>query len=243
MATTTTSKPLTLFGTDLSQPCRSVSWVLRMNNIPFQYEMVIPGSKKGSRSPEHLQRNPSGTVPVIQHGEVILNESNSILVYIAETYGLSSLWPKADDEKSRLSRAKIGRWLHWMHRNSREGTIGLFAPLARPDLKLKPNPGPFKAAMNVLEQTLAKHKFLAETSTPTLADIAVFADVGQLDNLELFDFSTYPHVKRWMNELRKLPGYAETHDETFETLKALFAQAKERAASANNKNNSGASKL
>ena len=39
-----------------------------MKHIPFKFESVIPGfpGKKGSRSPEFLEKNIAGEVPVIE---------------------------------------------------------------------------------------------------------------------------------------------------------------------------------
>lgn len=221
-----------LFGTDLSQPSRTVAWLLRMHNTDFEYVSVLPGSKRegGSRAPEHLKLNPAGTVPVLKHGDVVVNESGAIMVYLAEVLGWNDVYPLAP--KDAAARARVNRWMHWHHRNSREFTIGLFAPIMRPDLKFSPESIKEREKMCVvvakqLEAHLAlpPNKFLASTPTPSLADFVVFADIGQCEDLGLFDFGPFPNIRRWMAELRKRPGYAESHEQMM-GLKPLVEQAK-----------------
>jgi glutathione S-transferase len=71
-----------LYGLDASQPCRSVSWLLRMHNQPFEYVMIMPGQKKdgGSRSEGYLKLNPQGTVPLLQHNGISLAEGMCMII-------------------------------------------------------------------------------------------------------------------------------------------------------------------
>ena len=41
-----TSEQVQVYGLDASQPCRSVTWLLRMHDIPFKYIFIQPGYEK-----------------------------------------------------------------------------------------------------------------------------------------------------------------------------------------------------
>lgn len=173
-------------------------------------------------------------VPALKHGDVVLAESGAIIVYLAETLGWDDVYPLGKDKAAE--RAKINFFLHWMHRNSREFSIGLFAPLLRKDLKFSPevnNERGRAATMSAkfLEKELETHgaSFLAGTKTPTLADFAVFADVGQCckEDLDLFDFAPFPKLSVWMSKMKSLKGYEESHS-LIDGLKPMIAQAKSK---------------
>jgi len=82
-----TSSTVVVHGIDLSQPCRTVTWLLRSHNVPFEYETVMPGAKKGTKNPEFIQKkNKFGFVPVLEHNGFTVAESAAIIVYLAETF-------------------------------------------------------------------------------------------------------------------------------------------------------------
>lgn len=222
---TNMSEPeITLYGTDLSQPCRTVSWLLRLKSIPFTYIRTVPPQQ--TRTPEFEKLWVGKTIPVLQEGEVVLGEAHAIAVYLCETKGWSDLYPLGSSREDVVTRARILQWLNYHHRNSREFSLALLTPVLRPDLKQTDQEiaSQFKTAEKVakdLELYLSQHTFLAQTSTPTIADIAIYADVGQCFELNLFDFSKMPNLKRWFGELRKLKGWEETHGSMMKLDKAV----------------------
>ena len=90
-----------LYGVPLSQPFRSVAWACLMKRVPFEIEMIIPGSKDKmggrsaqpknactvpppctflsvffcARSEAYLAKNPLGTIPFVEDGPVAVAES------------------------------------------------------------------------------------------------------------------------------------------------------------------------
>ncbi|KXS11468.1 glutathione S-transferase [Gonapodya prolifera JEL478] len=211
---------LTVYGLDVSQPCRTVTWLLRLHDVPFKYKMVMPGSKKkgGSRTPEYEDELYSaGTVPTIRDGDIVVAESGAIITYLAETRGWDDVYPSGPGRENAAKRAEVQKWLHWHHLNSRTLTSAYFAPIMRPDLKfsadtLNDRKRQSGAALKILDKHLSKYKFLATFSDkPSLADFAVHADVGQLQLVELFDFTPYPNVSRWLDDMKTVKGFEESH--------------------------------
>jgi glutathione S-transferase len=88
-------------------PTRSirVRWTLQELGVPFESQLVrIPAGEHRTR--EFLQLNPAGKLPVLVDGELVLNESVAIALYLAEKYPEKGLFPTALRE-----RAEAYRWL------------------------------------------------------------------------------------------------------------------------------------
>merc|ERR1712060_82241 len=95
---------------------------------------------------------------------------------------------------------------------------GLFAPLARPDLKLTEadQDNAKKIAKNVLNDF--EEKFLVRTpfilsDTPTIADISAYQEIGQCQEkyCDFVDFSAYPKVQKWLAAVEQLKGHQSSH--------------------------------
>jgi len=219
-----------LYGVPVSQPVRAVQWLLAWHNIEHEFVMTMPGNKKGSRSPSFLEINPSGTVPALVDDDgFAVWESHAILVYLAEKHGLEDLYPK--DVKTR---ALIHQWFNWHHGNLRRLTMGLFAPKARPDIKfseaeLKQFNVVITKSVAMVEAQLGKTKFLTG-ETPTLADISAYEEIGQCQEkfANLFDFSPYPNVQRWINDMEALPAWEKAHAQPMDFVKKMFNSPKSK---------------
>ncbi len=82
-----------------------------LEEIGANYETVKLDMHAGElRMPEHLARNPLGTVPVLklEDGQY-LNENIAILTYIAQKYGAGTWWPQ-----DALLQSKILQQLSWL---------------------------------------------------------------------------------------------------------------------------------
>ena len=76
-------QPLIVYGVPFSQPVRAVLWLLLLKRMPFELVLINPGSKgdTGSRNPNYLAKNPSGTIPCIEEPETgfTLGEAHAIM--------------------------------------------------------------------------------------------------------------------------------------------------------------------
>ena len=210
-------KPLIVYGVPFSQPVRAVLWLLLLKRMPFELVLINPGSRgdTGSRNPEYLAKNPSGTIPCIEEPEsgFTLGEAHAIMTYLARTNGWADVYP--DDERER---ARIDAYLHYHHRNIREASIGLVAPKIRKDLDIpeliqvsaKRN---LTVALNTFEKGyLADNRFLMG-ATVTLADLAAYVEIGQLQPqfTNVFDLTSFPNVGRWLNDMSEVEGHDDVH--------------------------------
>ncbi|WP_428773820.1 glutathione S-transferase family protein [Vibrio sp.] len=87
-----------LYGVARSRALR-VSWLLEELGLDWQFNF-IDFAKGEHRSGEFLAMNPSGKVPVIRDGEVVLSESSAIMYYLAEKYGNDQWMPAPGSPES-----------------------------------------------------------------------------------------------------------------------------------------------
>ena len=201
----------------MSQAVRAVLWVLFNKELPFELVLTIPGSKdeNGSRHPDYLSKFPNGTIPALEDPEsgFLLAESHAIMCYLCNKNEWTDLYPNQHE-----ARAKVDDFLHYHHRNIKEASVGYFAPMARPDLGLTEDvinmsKRLFSNGLRALEtHWLEKNSFITGDEA-TIADIAAYVEVGQLQSqfTNLFDFEPFPNVTRWLNAMTQLKGHDDSH--------------------------------
>src|SRR5262249_10280371 len=78
---------LAIHGTELSGHTHRVELLARMLGLPYRF-VDAPASVR--RTPEFRALNPLGQIPVLEDGDLVLADSNAILVYLAKRYGAGS---------------------------------------------------------------------------------------------------------------------------------------------------------
>lgn len=99
---------ITLYGTPKSRALR-VSWLLEELGIEWQFSF-LDFSKGDNRTDAYLALNPSGKIPVITDGDLVLSESAAILLYLAEKYGKGRFLPTPGSAES----AKHHQWVSFI---------------------------------------------------------------------------------------------------------------------------------
>lgn len=82
--------------------------VLRWSGLPFELQVM---DAAGLKSPEYLELNPAGSVPVLTVDDWALTQNAAILGYIADIAPLSGL----GGDGSARSRAEINRWIAFVN--------------------------------------------------------------------------------------------------------------------------------
>ncbi|MBX7146913.1 MAG: glutathione S-transferase family protein [Alphaproteobacteria bacterium] len=195
-----------LHGLSFSGPTYKVGLMLRLCQQAFSYRHVDLRSGI-HKAPSFLKLNRYGQVPVLQHGDLVLCQSNAILEYLSET--LVKFGGRTPQD-----RAHVREWLFW---DFEKLSLGIFRTRShvrgfRPmDAAVASN---FRdlalSSLSELDKNLLGKNFLVG-SQPTIADIAcygviVFAEEAQLD------LTNYPCVKAWMDRMASLPGWKLPYD-------------------------------
>src|SRR5215471_15716930 len=98
---------VTLYGHPVSSNSRKVHWALEELGTPYTYQTVDLFKGEHKRDP-FLGKNPNGRVPVVQDQGIVLYESNAILWYLADRYGLGKIVSESAEQ-----RALVHQWVSW----------------------------------------------------------------------------------------------------------------------------------
>ncbi|NML43129.1 glutathione S-transferase [Ramlibacter sp. G-1-2-2] len=192
--------PIKLHRLALSGHCHRVELLLSLLGLPYEVVDVDLAAGEHKRPP-FLALNAFGQVPVIEDGDVVVADSNAILVYLESRYAPGRWMPR-----DPLAAAQVQRWL-----SVAAGPLAFGPALARV-IKLfgrSDDPAPAVARgqqlLAVMEGELAARPWLAGDA-PTLADIANYAYVARAPEggVSLQDF---PAVRSWLERVEALPGF------------------------------------
>ncbi len=192
---------ISLHGHELSGNSYKVRLLLEL--LGLDYEWVRVDLMKGEqRSPEFLQLNPFGQVPVLVEGDTTLADAQAILFYLAARRGDGQWFPS-----DPVDQAKVVRWLSTAAGEVRQGPES-----ARLHHLFKVTSIPIERAhqkaafiLGQLERHLADRRWL-ELDRPTIADIAVYPYVALAGDGGI-DLTPYPQVRSWIERVASLPGY------------------------------------
>jgi glutathione S-transferase len=220
---------LTVYGHPASQPSRTVFWACLMHNLPFTL-----GDPNGLAL-DSGGTNPRGQVPSIVDDDFRLAEMGAIVAYLSDKHGWRGFYPP--DLKTR---ARIDQFMHMHHSLVRLATWKLMAPhVVKPLGLFNPEQGnplsiqqremltisfapddPLQAggeAVRIIVGFLEEHYFndetpyICNTETCTAADIASYAEIGQFQFANLFDFSDFPRTRRWLEAMKRAPAHDAVH--------------------------------
>ena len=214
--------PIIIYGVPFSQPVRAVLWLMLFKQMDFELSLVNPGSssEKGSRHPDYLAKFPTGTIPSLEDKETgfVLSESHAIMCYLSNKYDWIDLYPSNLEE-----RAKVDSYLHLHHRNVREASIGLVAPKVRKDLDfpeafLKMSQANVEKAFKAIEDGWLSHSRYLIGETLTIADMAAYVEIGQLQSIftNIYDFEPFPNISRWLKDMQKVDHHDVIHVALYE---------------------------
>jgi len=164
-------------------------------------------TKGETRTTEFLGKvNANGRIPVLQHGDRFLPESNAACFYLADG---SDLVPE-----DRFDRADMLRWMFWEQYNHEPNVAVLrywlvvIGDEGLTEFQRSLLPGKRKAADEALalmdRHLKARDWFVGNAFS--LADIALYA-YTHLYASGPFEFDQYPSVRDWLGRVAGLPGH------------------------------------
>jgi glutathione S-transferase len=198
--TTQPQRPIVLYGFKLSGHCHRVELFLSLNKLPYRY-VEVDILKGEHKQPNFLELNRFGQVPVIDDNGTVLADSNAILLYLTQTYGLSQWYPN-----DVIKQAQIQRWFSFA-----AGFLAFGPAMARAIKLFRPTENPTEALQRatrlfvVMEGDLGKSSFLVGNQ-PTLADISMYSYTAAAPEGGM-TFENYPNIRAWLTRVEALPGF------------------------------------
>ncbi|MEM9205907.1 MAG: glutathione S-transferase [Pseudomonadota bacterium] len=161
----------------------------------------------GVRTPDYLELNPMGEVPVLEHGSERLSQSGVILNYLVDQTG--KFGPNSPEEKR-----DILRWILWDNHKLTGYTSTL--RFLRNFAKSGETPvtefleGRAVNAYKVLNKHLEGRDWIA-ADRPTIADISVCGYLFWPDEIGV-DFDQFGHIQAWAKRIEALPGWVHPYE-------------------------------
>ncbi|NEQ67227.1 MAG: glutathione S-transferase [Symploca sp. SIO2D2] len=190
-----------LYGHELSGNSYKVQLFLSVLGIEHQY-VRVDLMKGEHKQPEFLAINPFGQVPILVDDELVIQDAQAILTYLARRYGDES-WLPTDAE----SLSRIMRWLSTTTGEVRQGpeNARLYYLFGVTNINIERATTKAHQILKLLNDHLEKHTWL-EFEHPTIADIAVFPYVALAADGKI-PLEDYPEVVAWINRVKTLPGF------------------------------------
>lgn len=197
---------LKILGKSSSINVRKVLWTCAELNLPFEREDWGIGFRP-TNDPAFLALNPNAMVPVLQDGDFVLWESNSIIRYLAGQYGGQGLYPA---EPKR--RARVDQWMDWQATDLNRSWSYAFMALARQSpthrdtAAIEASCQAWAQFMGILDQRLGATGAYVVGEEFTLADIPVGLSVNRWFETP-FDKPALPAVAAYYDRLAGREGY------------------------------------
>jgi glutathione S-transferase len=190
---------LTLYDFPLSGHAHRVRLLLSLLRVP--YAKVEVNLRQGQqKTAGFLKLNFLGQVPVLVDGDVVVRDSNAILVYIANKFA---------PEWNPTTPAEAAQVQAWLTTASKEIVAG---PGAARLVKVFNSPQDHgklvdqsHALLRLIDQHLEQREWLA-LDFPTIADVSAYSYIAAAPEGDV-SLGAYPHVRAWLKRIEALPGF------------------------------------
>ncbi len=179
--------------------------MLALEELGLDYESVdmLPRSEQ-TQSPEYRALNPTGKIPTLVDGDLVLFETQAILYYLARQYGEGRLWAQTPAEE-----ADILRWSLYISNQMEVPALDMLIQFkfsgGNPDQAvIERATAELNRFMPLLEQQLGGREWLSGDQF-SIADIHG-AMVLSWPKLAGFDYAVYPNVHRWVKSVLSHPA-------------------------------------
>jgi len=197
---------LKIWGRSSSINVQKVLWLA--TELGLEFENIPAGGRYGRLDdPEFAALTPHRRIPLLQDGDLVVWESNSILRYLAARYGAATFW---DEDPAVRSQAE--RWMDW-ELSTLQGVFigGVFAGFFRTPEPRRNWQAIRRAIANsgrlfgIVDSALVGRDYLAGDRI-SLADICVGAMLYRYHDLEI-ERPRLPNVEAWYGRLQQRPAY------------------------------------
>lgn len=200
-------------------------WALKMAGVDFE-DVVVPlegagGSEERKRSKTLWKYSPSGKVPVLKDGELLIWDSMAIMEYAAEL-GSAAIWPQAREARA-VARSIVAE-VHG-------GFPGLGSQIVfncrRKPLVISPSEDSQRGIERICRMWMdCRDRFGASGDflfgQPAAADaasaplVSIFHTYGFAVPPQVADYMqavlSYPHVRQWLDAAQQEPWVIEAYE-------------------------------
>ena len=140
-------------------------------------------------------------MPAFEDGNLVLRDSQAILVYLAREYGNDEWLPSKPDKM-----ALVIQWLSTACNEIARGPMDARAHYKfKLDINIEKAQEKSHSILTVINDHLADRDWL-ELNRTTIADIACFPYIA-LSYEGKISLDPYPNIQKWISSIKKLPNY------------------------------------
>ena len=189
-----------LYDLELSGNCYKVRLFLALIEQPYTLHAVdfLNGEHKNA---EYIKRNSFGEIPVLIDGDLVLRDSQAILMYLARKFKRTDWFPN-----DLISEAKVVQWLMVAESEIARGPNDArlhdkFGYQLDVDLARSKS----TRILSILNEHLSDRDWLA-LARPTIADLACFPYIA-LSHEGGVSLEAYPALQSWIARIKALPNF------------------------------------
>lgn len=205
-----------VWGRATSGNVQKVMWLFA--ELGVDYERIdVGGEFGGNDTPEYLAMNPNGRVPVLQDGDAIIWESNTVVRYIAARYGAPRFW---SNDPARRAAAEM--WMDWALTTLQPQVTTLFhAAVRTPEAERDPariaalTKGSVKV-LQILDGHLAKSDWVAGDDL-SIGDIPIGTQLYRYFDRDN-ERPPMPHLEAYYERMCGRPAYRDNVMTSYESL-------------------------
>ena len=209
--------PILIYGRHTSYNVQKVLWLL--DELQVAYQHIALGGKPGDTETDEFGKlNPMRKVPVLVDNDKVIWESNTILRYLADSYG-SGQWKLED----AYQRSLFERWMDWSQTKFEPAFVGVFWSYYRTPTDLHDMKAIQKSikecidCLAKLDLQLIDKNYLAGEKL-SLADISTGIFIYRLVGIDL-GINLPKNVESWYQFLKRSKGYQHWVMSDFSSLK------------------------
>lgn len=196
---------LKIWGRKNSSNVRKALWCAEEAGVGYQ--RIDAGGAFGLvDQAEFLARNPNGLVPVLEDGDLLLWESNSIVRYLAAAYAPGRLYPE-----DPALRALGDKWMDWTTSSFAGAFRELFWGILRTPAEQRDTALIEASRLRCIEllarpeQALGEHPYLAGDAF-AMGDIPLGSFIYAWFEMPI-ERPPQPNLEAWYARLRERPAY------------------------------------
>ena len=207
----TQAQSLRLHFNPFSSSARRAVMVVHQLGLDVKLELI-----KNLRDPVEraalVKLNANAKVPVLEHGDFVLWESNAIMQYLADSCPGQTIYPT-----QARARADVHRWLYWsaQHWSPALGVLtwekwmkSMFGLGAADANEAARGERDFAQFAKVLDEHLSSRSWVSGSSL-TIADFSLATPLMRLKEASI-SLSDYPHIAAWFARVEALEAWKKT---------------------------------
>jgi glutathione S-transferase len=197
---------LQILGKSTSINVRKVLWLCEELGLPYELQQWGSGHRS-TEVPEFVALNPNAMVPVIQDGEFVLWESNTICRYLAASRPATGLLPAGPRD-----RALVEQWMYWQATELNNSWRYAFSALVRRSAAdtdpaaIASGLSGWNRHMRILDEQLGKTGAFAVGPRFTVADIVLGLSTHRW-YMTPMERPSLPAVQEYYDRLSERPAF------------------------------------